>query len=155
VPVAMPLLFRGTLLAAPTTFDSYGICMQQHVYSCGPAAAVTCLKRLGLPAEEGAIAAASHCGPLGGSDGWGLAAGIERHSPAAKCEYRYVERLEDLHLPAVVDMFVPNIGGHYMAVLEFSGETVVVGDPLTGLQRMPREIFLQQWKHGAIEIRQK
>src|ERR1051325_443971 len=68
VPVAAPLVVRGSLLSAATEVDRDGVCLQKHSYSCGPAAAVTCLGRLGIHAEEGRIAAAAWAAPSLGTE---------------------------------------------------------------------------------------
>ncbi len=152
LPPLLPLAVRPSLAATPTRIDRNGICLQRHAYSCGPAAAVTCLRRLGLPADEGALAVAARCAPVVGTDGHVLAAAVTRDYPSVACQYRYVSSLDDLRLPAVADMEIPWIGGHYVAVLEVQADVVMVGDPLSGLGQIPRAEFLAQWKHGAIEF---
>ena len=152
MPAALPLVGRKVLAGSATTIDRDGVCLQSHNYTCGPAAAVTCLARLGIRADEATLAADSRCAPALGTDGYLLAVAVTRRFPEIRCVYRYVEGLEELRLPAVADMNLPRIGGHYVAVLEVRGEAVVVGDPLSGKVDMPRGEFLAAWKHGAIEF---
>lgn len=153
LPALLPLIVRSSLTGRPTKFDDRQTCLQTHVYTCGPAAAVTCLKRLGVEAEEGTLAVESRCAPLLGTDGWLLAGAITRlYGPAGgvRCAYGYVGRVEDLTVPAVVDMFMPKVGGHYVAVLAVKEGRVLVGDPLRGQVWMSREDFENQWRHGAV-----
>ena len=150
-PVIMPLAARGTLLSTPTLIDRLGVCRQRHGFTCGPAAAVTCLARLGITADEGPLAVASHCGPGVGADGWALANAMNAAAPGHQFNYRYAANPEDLQLPAVADMNMQSVGGHYIAILGIEGDNIVVGDPLTGFDKMPRNEFMPQWKHGVIE----
>jgi hypothetical protein len=152
LPAALPLVARVALAGTATTIDHQGICLQSHNYTCGPAAAVTCLARLGVRADEATLAVDSRCAPALGTDGHLLAAAVMRRYPDIHCIYRYVEMLENLRPPAVTDMYLPRIGGHYVAVLEIRPETVLIGDPLSGLAEMPRSEFLSAWTHGAIEF---
>lgn len=49
------------MLRAPSPdCTSLNNCLQSNDYNCGPAAAVTALRKLGLPAEEGEIAILAH-----------------------------------------------------------------------------------------------
>ena len=53
LPFLAPALVRDHLSNLRTRLDSDGICRQTTYYTCGPAAAVTALGKLGLSAEEG------------------------------------------------------------------------------------------------------
>ena len=153
-PLALPLAVRANLLGGVTKVDGNGVCLQQHGYSCGPAAAVTCLRMLRVNGDEGAIGAAARTSPGMGTDGWMLAAAVNDlyRTKGVCCEYRFVGKLETLRLPAVASIWSPQYGGHYLAVLEVAKEIVVVGDPLSGRYRMGRAEFLQQWSGAAMEI---
>jgi len=152
MPAALPLMVRPALAAAATRLDSHEICLQAHAYSCGPAAAVTCLRRVGLQGDEGALAIDARCSPAFGTDGHVLAYALtERYGARGlTCAFQYFDSLDQLPTPAVADTVMPLIGGHYVAVLEVTVDHVVVGDPMSGLRRMPREEFLAVWKRAAI-----
>jgi hypothetical protein len=152
LPAALPLVGRVVLAGSTTTINRDRVCLQSHNFTCGPAAAVTCLARFGIRADEATLAVDSRCAPALGADGHLLAAAMTRRYPGIFCQYRYVEALENLRPPAVTDLVLPRIGGHYVAVLEIRPETVVVGDPLSGQEEMPRGEFLSAWKHGALEF---
>src|SRR5437868_10658425 len=55
-PFLAPMVDRRELSRLTTQIDKEGICLQSADYTCGPASAVTALRKLGLPAEEGQIA---------------------------------------------------------------------------------------------------
>lgn len=154
-PAVMALAARGTLLSTATRMDYSGVCRQSHGFSCGPASAVTCLGRFGYHADEGALAVAARCGPGVGTDGWALAAAMERAAPGLRCTYCYVGSLDALSTPCVADMNIRGIGGHYVAVLAVEKESVLVGDPMGGPENLSREVFESEWKHGAIEVEGK
>ena len=61
-------------------------------------------------------------------------------------------RSDAVHLPFIATMWIPHIGGHYVAVLAVSANTVTVGDPLTGRCTWDRHEFEQDWKHAAHEF---
>lgn len=153
LPALLPLAVRPSLAATVTIEDGRGVCLQTHNYTCGPAAMVTCLRRLGIAAEEGAVALEARAAPALGTDGRLLAAAVTRlygQSGEVRCEFRYAGRVEELSVPAVVDMVIPKVGGHYVAVLAVEGEQVLVGDPLKGEVWMARGDFEKWWRHGAV-----
>jgi len=66
IPFAEGALIRQGF-AEMTTVVTDGVCIQQKRHTCGPAAAVTALRTLGLPAEEGQLAIWSHTLPVHGA----------------------------------------------------------------------------------------
>jgi hypothetical protein len=152
LPAAMPLWARSALASTRTLLDRQGVCRQTHGYTCGPASAVTCLGRLGIRAEEGDLAIAARCGPVVGTHGVVLAAALEERFPKVTARHRFVESPEALRLPAAVEIVMPLIGGHFVAVLAVGEEYVEVGDPLNGASRMPRQEFEKWWTGAAVEI---
>jgi predicted double-glycine peptidase len=58
-----------------------------------------------------------------------------------------VATLEDLRVPAVADMMMPQIGGHFVAVLAVQGDGMLLGDPLSGLGLGPQGEFMADWRH--------
>ncbi len=73
LPFAAPIFNKTELAAMTTRIDNDGICRQSAGYTCGPASAVTALRLLGLPAEEGPIAILSRH------------VGIRRHPAGPSC----------------------------------------------------------------------
>jgi Peptidase C39 family len=153
-PLLLPIAVRGDLLAGVTTVDAHGVCLQTHGYTCGPAAAVTCLRALGVNAEEGRMAVEARCGPVVGTDGALLAQAVNRRYGAqgVRCGYRYVGTLEGLRLPAVATVVSLRYGGHDVAVLAVNAEEVIVADPMSGRDRWSRADFLAEWTGAAVEF---
>jgi len=52
-PFLTPAFNRNQLAGLQTRINGDGVCLQNTDYTCGPAAAVTALRKLGLPAREG------------------------------------------------------------------------------------------------------
>lgn len=61
--VAAAALVQAQLRSLPTRVDPDGVCLQNTPYTCGPAAAVTALRRLRLPAEESELAKLAFISP--------------------------------------------------------------------------------------------
>ncbi len=157
VPLVAPLVVRGDLVGGETRVDGRGVCLQTHGYTCGPAAAVTCLRALGIRAEECPLAVRAQCGPLVGTDGVLLAEAVNGMycGEGVRCVYRFVGSLDGLRTPAVATIVSPRYGGHYVAVLEVTGTEVIVGDPLSGRDRWTREEFVREWTGAADEFRRQ
>jgi hypothetical protein len=68
IPFLAPAFNRSYLASLKTRLDSDGICRQSNDYTCAPAAAVTALRKLGFPAEEGEIAILAHTSSLTGTE---------------------------------------------------------------------------------------
>ena len=154
LPVASPAMAQASLLSARTRFDAHGVCLQTRGYTCGPASAVTCLRTLGVTCDEGPLAIAASTGPLVGTDPLMLQRAINAFAGSAHvhCDYRVAESLEGVHTPFIATMWIPHVGGHYVAVLDFSANTVTVGDPLTGRCIWDRREFEQDWKRAVHEF---
>ena len=154
LPAVLTLAVRPSLASTPTRLDARHVCLQSHAYTCGPAAAVTCLARLNVPAQEGSIAIAARCAPAIGTDGVLLAAALSEKFPPLRCTYRYAASIDDLTAPAIVEVILPDIGGHYVAILQINPDSLLIGDPLSGQYILSRQEFLAQWKHTAITFTQ-
>jgi hypothetical protein len=154
LPVVSPVASHASLLTAKTRFDAHGVCLQTRGYTCGPASAVTCLRVLGIPCEEGPLAAAAGAGPLVGTDPILLQRAINNIAASAHvhCTYRIADSLDTVRPPFIATMWIPPVGGHYVAVLEVSATKVTVGDPITGRCTWDRHEFEQDWKHAAHEF---
>src|SRR5579863_7937588 len=59
-PFLAPAFNQSYFASLPTFVDEDGVCRQSTTYTCGPASAVTALRKLGFPAEEGQIAILAH-----------------------------------------------------------------------------------------------
>jgi hypothetical protein len=132
LPFLVPALIKDNLSNIKTRLGYNGVCFQSTDYTCGPAAAVTALGKLGFSAEEGEIAVLS-----------GL-----------RCKYRHFDSIEQLKnagltLAMVSDSFLLD---HCLAVLEVSDNTVTVADPVAGMMSIPYEQFRKIWRFSGIVL---
>lgn len=156
-PFVSPALVRKTLFHAATELDGDGVCLQSTPYTCGPAAAVTALARLGIRGSEGQLAILARTCPASGTTPDGLITAIDRlyAREGMACEYCPFNSVADLPADAPT-LAVINLSffiDHYVTVLEVTREEVVVGDPLSGTTRMPKAQFEKRWRHTGIVLR--
>jgi hypothetical protein len=156
-PFLIPAIMQGYLSRLETTIDRNGICVQSNHYTCGPAAAVTALRALGLPAEEGQLAVLAHTTPLTGTAPDCLCNALhERYgAEGVSCRFRPFRSIDELR-DAGLTIAVVNLSlliDHYVVVFEVSEHEVVVGDPLRGKQTLSREAFRERWQNVGIVVR--
>ncbi len=157
LPFAGPIFTRDALRTMKTHVDRRGVCLQNTSYNCGPAAAVTALRRLGFPAEEGQIGLLCKTDPFFGTADDKLAEVLaKRYGPQGLVvEHRYVKSVEELReWPVVIAVIKFSLFiDHYVAVLKVDGDTVTVGDPLTGADELSKQEFEKKWNHVAILLK--
>src|SRR5689334_3725324 len=97
-PFFAPVLNHRYQESIVTQFDRDGICQQSTDYNCGPAAAVTALRRLGFPAEEGQVAILAHTSTAIGTPPDVLSRALQKqYGPSGlKCEYRQFKSVAEL-----------------------------------------------------------
>ena len=156
MPFLMPALIKGHLLNMKTRFDSKGICRQSTDYTCGPAAAVTALGKLGLPAKEGEIAVLSQSSPVVGTLPTLLCSALEKRygDNGLKCEYRRFNSVDQLKkagitLVVIKDAFLID---HCIVVFEVRDDAVAIADPITGAELIPLERFEKIWRYSGIVL---
>jgi hypothetical protein len=154
MPLALPLALRPAFARMTTRVNAEGVCIQTQSYSCGPAAAVTSLRALGVPADEAPLAIESRCQPPMGVDAPALAQAINTlyGSYGVTAECRLFEGVGEIPVNAIASLRRPNGTGHAVAVLEVSEISVVVGDPASGLWCMPRRAFEKWWTGVTVVI---
>lgn len=156
MPFLAPALNLTTLRSLQTRMDSDGICRQGTDYTCGPAAAVTLLRRMGLPAEEAELAVLCRTSQFMGTPPDVLAKRLQKlyGSDGLKAEYRSFESLEELAAakPTLALMRFSLFLDHYVAVLEVKPDTVIVGDPLLGRTELTREEFERRWRWVGVVL---
>lgn len=152
-----PALLKNDLSNLQTRIDPDGICLQSRGYTCGPAAAVTALRKLGFQAHEGQIAVLSHTSPLTGTLPQRLYTALQEHwgNQGLKCRFRYFDSIGQLKgagitLAVIRDAFLLD---HCVAVLEVSDRTVVIADPVYGRQRMSHKQFEKIWRFRGIVLK--
>jgi len=156
LPFLVPALIKDDLLSLETEVDPDGICLQTKNYTCGPAAAVTALRKLGLPAREGQIAVSAHTSPVTGTFPKCLYTAIRNRyrDYGLKCRYRYFDSLDQITNAGVTLAVIKNsfLLDHCVAVLEVSDKTVTIADPAFGKMSMPREQFEKIWRFSGIVL---
>lgn len=157
MPFFLPALIRDDLAAIVTKIDRDGVCLQQTGYTCGPAAAVTGLRRLGIPADEGQIAIWSHTSQFFGTIPDEMAGALRQHYSSAGLQARYEEfkNISDLQGAGVVlavikfDFFVD----HFVTILAVNDHEVIVGDPLNGKETFSHDDFAKLWRFSGVALK--
>jgi len=158
-PFLAPMVDRKQLSDLKTQMDKDGVCMQTTDYTCGPASAVTALRKLGLPADEGQIAILSCTSFQEGTPLDMLAAGLQDKYAGdglvVKCRvFKNIPELKQAGMTLAVIKYGIMVD-HWVTVLEVTDTEVVVGDPLGGLRRLPYDDFLKQWRFIGIVLTRK
>ena len=156
LPFLVPALIKGRLTNLKTRVDSNGICFQTTSYTCGPAAAVTALRKLGLPAQEGEIAVLSRTSPIAGTLPGCLQTALQNRYGAdgLVCRYRRFDSIGQLKhagvtLAVIRDVFMSD---HCVAVLEVSDGMVTVADPIMGKKSLSHKQFEKIWRFSGIVL---
>ncbi len=151
-----PAISRWELSHLATQISTDGVCIQTTEYTCGPAAAVTLLRRHGFRADEGDLAIRSKASFHTGVDAPLLAAAVEEEFRAAgvKADSARDQTIEQLQQAGECLAVVPFDADtdHWVAVLEVTNENVIVADPLRGMRTMSRAEFAETWRHEIVRI---
>jgi predicted double-glycine peptidase len=157
LPFLIPGIIKKYLLNLKTTLDKNNVCLQSNGYNCGPSAAVTALRQLGVKAEEGQLAVLSHTNPIAGTPPDSLCLAIRKHDSNKKvgCEYRKFNSISELQgrEPVVALVKYSFLVDHYVTVLAINDKTVTLGDPLVGLRQLSRTDFQKMWRYRGIVLR--
>ena len=155
-PFLAPAFNRDYLAGISTKINFQGVCRQSTDYTCGPAAAVTALRKLGLPAEEGEIAILAHTSSAIGTPPDMLAEALQNlyAKSGLEIEYRVFRDLDELKeagltLAVIRYSFMLD---HYVTVFEVSEDKVTAGDPLLGLRDYSREEFEEKWRFVGVVL---
>jgi len=158
-PILDPILGQYRLQGHATVIDRDGVCRQTTEFSCGPAAAVTALRSLGIKADESVIAREALTGPAFGTDPVALADAINRLYAASgiHAEYRRFNAESDLtdRTPVIVSIRASSLSDHYITILGMDRADIFIGDPAAvskGLQAYPRGIIPQMWHNTGIML---
>ncbi|MBW8039254.1 MAG: hypothetical protein FVQ85_04575 [Planctomycetes bacterium] len=159
LPFLLPALIKDDLSNLETNVNSNGICFQSRAYTCGPAAAVTALKRLGLSANEGEIAVLSYTSPIAGTLPTCLSSALQDRYGAEglKSQYRYFDSINQLR-NAGITLAVVKVGfmsSHCVAVLGVSDHIITIADPVVGRMLMSHEQFEEIWQFSGIVLKRE
>lgn len=151
VPFLAPAFNYRYLESLPTTIDPQGICIQSNDYTCGPAAAVTALRRLGVEAQEGQLAIGAKTTRFTGTPN-DLLCLVIRKQHGVSCRSAYLRNVDDLKgkEPFIAVVKYAFLIDHYVTVLEVKDSTVVIGDPLVGRMEMTHGEFAAKWRYCGI-----
>ncbi len=158
IPFIGPILARGELEKLDTIFTSDNICLQTTNYTCGPAAAVTALKQLGIEAQESELAVLAYSCPQLGTEDDLLADAIEkRYGSEIDCKYRYFDSIEQLkqNCPVIAVVKYSFLIDHYVTVLDVNENKVIIGDPLAGKKELTYEEFKKKWRSVGIVLKKR
>lgn len=158
-PFLAPMAVRSQLSRLQTKLDQDGICLQSTDYTCGPAAAVTALRKLSLPAEEGQIAIISCTSDREGTPADMLAEGLRNKygSEGLVVKWRVFKNISELRSAGLTLAVVKYrfLEDHWVTVLDVTDSDVIVGDPSAGLVRWPLEKFCKRWRFIGIVLERK
>lgn len=156
LPFLVPVLIKERLSNLATMVGSDGVCFQSTSYTCGPAAAVTALRKLGLPAHEGQLAVLAHTSPVAGTLPGCLCAALQNRyaSDGLKCYYRHFDSLAQLREAGVTLAVVKEafLLSHCVAVLEVSDHLITIADPALGKRSLSHKQFEQIWRFSGIVL---
>jgi hypothetical protein len=154
LPFLAPAFIQAKLKSLVTQIDSDGVCRQNTDYTCGPAAAVTLLRRMGWSAEEGELAQFCRTSPAMGTPPDVLASRLQSRfgHEGLKTDYRAFHSVRELADagPTLALVKFSFLLDHYVAVLEVNNTTITVGDPLTGKTTLTHEEFDRRWRHVGV-----
>jgi predicted double-glycine peptidase len=158
-PFLAPAFNRRHLASLQTRLDADGICLQSNDYNCGPAAAVTALRNLGLPAEEGEIAILAHTSSATGTPPDVLAQALQSRyeKDGLTSQYRVFRNVAELKhggltLAVIKYRFWVD---HYVTVLEVTDDQIVVGDPARGRCVFTPQEFRDKWRFEGVVLRRE
>jgi len=156
LPFLAPALIKDNLSSIETRVDSDGVCFQSRSFTCGPAAAVTALRKLGLPAGEGEIAILARSSPIMGTLPYCLYTAIQNRysTDGLNCQYKSFDSIEQLTdagitLAVVKDAFLLD---HCVAVLKVTDRYVSIADPVLGRVSLTHQEFEKIWRFTGIVL---
>lgn len=135
-----------------TKFTPTKVCLQTTEYTCGPAAAVTALTRLGYAADESSIALKAETGRFFGTDEFRLSRVMNQTAKGLNChvvDFHSVDELRGLP-PVIVVVNLSADVAHYIVVLNFDGNWAECADPMGGMSRRPRETLERDWTRRGV-----
>jgi predicted double-glycine peptidase len=159
MPFLAPALLQSEHASLKTLINAEGLCFQTTDYTCGPAAAVTALGKLGIDAEEGNLAILAHSSPVVGTLPQCLSDAIDKQYSSLGLEstfrmFNSVDQLKeaDYTLVIVKDHFLSD---HCIVVLEVRDDSIVVADPVRGKEIISRQSFENMWRFSGITINRR
>lgn len=157
LPFLVPALIKEELRNLKTVVNPNGVCLQSTGYTCGPAAAVTALTKLGVTADEGEIAVLSHTSPVAGTLPTCLSSALQKRygNEGLKCQYRNFNSINQLRNAGITLAVVKDglINSHCVTVLGVTDDMVTVADPVWGRTLMSYKEFEKVWRFSGIVLK--
>ena len=157
LPCFVPVMFKGEFSSLQTRINADGVCIQSKNYTCGPAAAVTALTKLGLDADEGQLAIHSRTSPITGTLPQDLYGAINHlyAKEGLECQFRKFDSVKELINGGVTLVILQEtfMVDHCVAVLDVSSDSVTIGDPEIGKISLPLSKFESTWKFAGIVLK--
>jgi predicted double-glycine peptidase len=158
-PFLAPVFNQKQLAGLVTNLDGEGVCHQSTDYTCGPAAAVTALRKLGFKAEEGEIARLAHTTSATGTLPDVLARVLQDRygNDGLVSQYRVFKSPAELKgcLPVLAVVKFNLLVDHYVTVLDINDREITIGDPLQGLDKLTIAEFTEKWRFTGVALRRK
>jgi hypothetical protein len=158
-PFLAPVFNQEQLAGLITNIDSDGVCHQSTDYTCGPAAAVTALHKLGFKADESEIALLAHTCSATGTPPDVLAKALrDRYGKEGLVpEYRVFKSAAELKDcgPVLAVVKFNLLLDHYVTVLAVDDREITIGDPLQGIDKLTIEEFQAKWRFTGVVLRRK
>ncbi|MDB6064653.1 MAG: Peptidase bacteriocin processing [Pedosphaera sp.] len=158
-PFLAPAFNRSYLSGLQTRMGADGVCLQNTDYTCGPASAVTALRKLGFKADEGEIAILAHTSSATGTPPDILAQALQKRytKEGLVCEFRAFKNVAELKNSGLT-LAIIKFGfmvDHYVTVLDVNDQEITVGDPLNGLTKLSPSDFKDQWRFVGVVLSRK
>jgi len=158
-PFIVPAFEHRELSQLRTRIVANGICLQTTDYTCGPAAAVTALRQLGLSGAEGELAILSETSSAAGTPPDMLADALQREygRQGLVAECRPFHDMSELKQagPTLAVIKYSFMVDQWVAVLQVTNSAVIVGDPLTGKVKIQADAFQREWRFIGVVLRLK
>jgi predicted double-glycine peptidase len=156
-PFLTPAFNRKELSRLQTQINADGVCIQTTDYTCGPAAAVTALRKLGFSADEGKLAILSETSFITGTSPDMLAEALQKEygKNGLVAEFRPFKDISELKQAGLALAVVKYniVEDHWVAVLQVTDSEVIVGDPLGGVVKLSYSDFLEKWRFIGVVLK--
>lgn len=157
LPFLVPALIKDDLSNLKTTVNSSGICYQSTDYTCGPAAAVTALRSLGLNADEGELAVLSYSSPIAGTLPTCLSSALQKRygTDGLKSQYRYFDSITELRNAGITLAVIKDglLNSHCVTVLGVTDHIITIADPVVGRILLSPSEFEKVWRFSGIVLK--
>ena len=120
------------------------VCLQSTMSTCGPSSAATILKSFGRTASERELAKEAFT-YRGGTESWYLARALRSRGFDADFVFQSPEATS-VPAPSIAGVVLKGGTGHFVAVLDSTPESVVIGDPLVGRMEIKRSDLKSRYR---------